>query len=77
MVEIDRRWPGIWIFGMTHDSLEVYLRLEHLDEQVIEIIQVMENLPVQQFDWHPQITFKADPEVALEGTLADVKKWSH
>jgi DNA polymerase I-like protein with 3'-5' exonuclease and polymerase domains len=74
MVEIDRRWPDLWIFGMTHDSVEMYLPLENITERATEVRDVLQNLPLKQFDWNPGIRFVADAEIALEGTLADVKK---
>ena len=39
-----------------------------------EVREVMENLPLDRFDWHPAVGFKVDAEVALSGTLADVVK---
>jgi DNA polymerase-1 len=74
MVEIDRRWPHIHIFGMTHDSLEMYLDLDGVEDQLREIRDVLQNLPLHEFDWEPEISFVADAEIALEGSLADVKK---
>ena len=74
MVELDHRWPDLWIFGMTHDSLEMYLKLDTFMEQAREIKAVMENLPLGDFDWHPPVRFLVDAEVALEGSLADVQE---
>jgi DNA polymerase I-like protein with 3'-5' exonuclease and polymerase domains len=74
MVELDRRWPDLWIFGMTHDSLELYVPLDDVDVMVPAIKDVMENLPVADFGWTPGIPFVVDAEVATAGTLADVKK---
>jgi hypothetical protein len=74
MIEIDRRWPDLWIFGMTHDSVEMYLPLDNIEQRAREVRDVLQNLPLDQFDWHPPIQFVADVEIATEGTLADVKK---
>lgn len=76
MVQLDALWPHLWIFGMTHDSVEVYLPLDGIEQQAREIKQVLENLPLEQFGWSPPIRFVADAEIATEGTLADVKKVS-
>jgi hypothetical protein len=43
--------------------------------RVKEIQDVLQNLPLQDFDWHPPINFVADIELTTEGTLADVKKF--
>jgi len=74
MIEIDRRWPDIHIFGMTHDSVEMYLPLDHIEDIARDVRDVMQNLPLDRFDWTPQINFTVDAEIATEGTLADVKK---
>jgi hypothetical protein len=52
----------------------MYLPLDGLMEQAVEIRDVFQNLPLQRFDWNPPIDFVVDAEIALEGTLADVKK---
>lgn len=74
MVQLDARFPDLWIFGMTHDSVEIYVPLDKGPELVAMAKETLENLPVEQFGWHPQITFRADPEYTDHGTLADVKK---
>jgi DNA polymerase I-like protein with 3'-5' exonuclease and polymerase domains len=76
MVEIHCRWPDLWIFGMTHDSVEMYLPLDTIMEQAREVKAVLENLPLAQFGWSPPVKFVADAEIAKEGSLADVKKVS-
>jgi len=74
MTEIDRRWPDTWIMGTTHDSLELYIPLDVIETRVREVQEVMENLPLPRLGWTPPIQFRVDPEIAFEGTLADVKK---
>jgi DNA polymerase I-like protein with 3'-5' exonuclease and polymerase domains len=73
MVELDRRYPDLWMFGMTHDSLEVYIPLDDMEGWARKIKEVMENLPFERFGWHPPIRFQVDVEVGTE-SLATVKK---
>jgi hypothetical protein len=54
--------------------VEMYLPLDNIEQSVKEVREVMENLPLDRFDWSTAVGFKVDAEVALSGTLADVVK---
>lgn len=72
MVEIDRQYPDLWLFGMTHDSISMYVPEDQGLEWAARITQLMENLPLAKFNWHPQLSFPADAE--LGPNLADVEE---
>ena len=54
---------GLWMAGMTHDSIYGYVPEDEVDVWMPRIVEVMENLPYKEvFDWHPPLTFPADIE---------------
>ena len=65
---------GLWMAGMTHDSIYGYVPEDHVDEWMPRIVEVMETLPYKEvFDWHPPLTFPADIE---EGpSMAELDKY--
>lgn len=63
MVEIDRHYPDLHMFGMTHDSISLYVPEEDGIEWAKRIINIMENLPIKALGWEPQLTFGADAEL--------------
>ena len=66
---------GLWIAGMTHDSIYGYYpEDDDRDMWMRRITDVMQNLPYEKdFDWHPPLWFPADIE---EGTtFADLKEY--
>lgn len=67
----DGLYGDLQIVGMTHDSIYGYVREDRLD-LVARVIDVMQALPFDQFDWEPQIPFPADAEIG--DTLATLKK---
>jgi DNA polymerase I-like protein with 3'-5' exonuclease and polymerase domains len=73
MVELDRHYPDLWLFGMTHDSLEMYVPEDDLLGWARRVKEVLENLPFGAFDWAPQVRFVVDVEGGI-GNLAEVKK---
>jgi DNA polymerase I-like protein with 3'-5' exonuclease and polymerase domains len=74
MAELDKAYPDLWQFGFTHDAVSFYVREDEVEEQAIRIKQVMENLPLDKFDWTPQLDFPVDIELG-ECNLADVHKF--
>lgn len=73
MVEIDRRYPNLWVFGMTHDDLAIYVPEDGVEIWAQRLKSIMENLPIKQyFGWEPQLMFKVDAECGPN--MADVKK---
>jgi len=73
MVEIDRRYPDLWMFGMTHDEVQTYVPVDDVMEWASRLKEVMENLPLHEFGWNPPLKFVADAE-ASEVNLAVCKK---
>ncbi|CAM6004386.1 unnamed protein product [Sphagnum balticum] len=73
MSEIDKQRPDIWMFGNTHDSLEMYLKEDTWEQDAKLIKGIAENLPLEQFEWKPKVPFTVDFEFS-KTTLADLKK---
>ena len=74
MVLIDRERPDIWMFGNTHDSLEMYLDVDTWQYDVKLIKGIAENLPLSDFGWTPKVNFVVDFEYS-DVNLAQVKKY--
>lgn len=72
MVQLDRRWPGIRMFGFTHDAISLYVPANAVDQAIPEIKEVMENLPLHQFGWKPALPFPVDFEVGPN--MGDLKE---
>lgn len=63
MVELGRRYPDLWMFGMTHDSIHSYVPEDQVELWGARITEVMSNLPLEkEFGWKPQLPFIADAE---------------
>lgn len=62
MVHIDRAYPEIHMFGMTHDEVQMYVPEDEVDIWAKRIGDIMSNLPLHEFGWEPQLTFPADAE---------------
>ena len=66
---------GLWIAGMTHDSIYGYY--PEKDGQELwynRIVETMETLPYREtFDWEPQLVFPADFEDGLN--MAELEKY--
>jgi DNA polymerase I-like protein with 3'-5' exonuclease and polymerase domains len=74
MVMLDRWNPDLWIFGNTHDSLEMYLP-EHSWEADIKVMKgICENLPLKDFGWNMKVPVKVDFEVS-HTTLAETEEY--
>jgi DNA polymerase I-like protein with 3'-5' exonuclease and polymerase domains len=65
---------GLWMAGMTHDSIYGYYPEGNPQLWLGRIVEVMETLPYESvFDWHPVLNFPADVE---EGpNLAELDKF--
>ncbi len=74
MAELDKAYPDLWQFGFTHDAVSFYVKEDEVEEQAIRIRDVMQNLPLDKFDWKPQLDFPVDIELG-ERNLADVQKF--
>ncbi len=74
MGELDRRFPDLWIFGFTHDSLSFYVPEHEALAWAGRIKETMENLPLGHFGWEPQLDFPVDIEMGLNnlGELAEL-----
>jgi len=76
MVRLERRYPELQMFGMTHDSISAYVPEDEVDIWVPRGLEVMENLPLERdFGWTPKLKFIADAEVGIEnlGALKEYK----
>lgn len=59
---------------MTHDQLGFYVKESQLDVWIPRIVEIMENLPLKDFGWEPQLSFPCDVEVGPN--LAEMKEWT-
>jgi len=73
MAELDKRYPDLWMFGFTHDSLSFYVPEDEYMEWAGRIKEVMENLPLGTFGWKPQLDFPVDVEFGLNNLSETVK----
>jgi hypothetical protein len=54
---------GLWMAGMTHDSIYGYYPEGNPELWLGRIVEVMQTLPYREvFDWHPPLDFPADIE---------------
>ena len=70
---LHQRYPELWVFGFTHDSLSAYVPLDEIDLWGRRIKETMENLPLDMFGWAPPLQFPADVEVGITN-LAECKE---
>lgn len=73
MVQITKVRPDIWIFGNTHDSLEMYVKEETWEADAKQIKQLAEHLPLSDFGWTPKVPFTVDFEMS-KTNLSEMKK---
>lgn len=73
MVELDRAYPDLWIFGMTHDDVGMYVPEDQVEEWAYRVRDVLQDLPLKQFGFEPQLTFVADCEYS-HTNLAECKE---
>ena len=62
MVHIDRAYPDLHMFGMTHDEVQMYVPEDEVDIWAKRIGEIMSNLPLHEFGWYPELEFPADAE---------------
>lgn len=62
MVLIDREYPDLHMFGMTHDEVQMYVPEDEVDLWAKRVSDIMSNLPLDMFGWYPQLEFVADAE---------------
>ena len=62
MVLIDREYPDLHMFGMTHDEFSAYVPEDKVVEWAIKLKDILENLPLQDFGWNPQLSFPTDAD---------------
>lgn len=65
MVLIDREYPELHMFGMTHDEVQMYVPADEVQLWAQRVGQIMSNLPFHEFGWEPQLTFPVDAEWSL------------
>lgn len=62
MVLIDREYPDLHMFGMTHDEMQCYVPINEVDLWARRIGDIMSNLPLEDFGWTPELNFPAEAE---------------
>lgn len=62
MVELDRAYPDLWIFGMTHDDVGMYVPEDEVETWAYRVRDVLQDLPLSKFGFEPQLEFVADCE---------------
>lgn len=73
MVLIDREYPDLHMFGMTHDEMQCYVPAEDVQLWARRIGDIMSNLPLEDFGWEPELTFPADAEWSVTNLAECVK----
>ena len=69
-----KQYPDLWVFGFTHDEIQIYVPEDDVEGWAVKIRDVMENLPLaEDFDWHPQLPFPVDFEYS-HTNLAECKE---
>lgn len=62
MVLIDREYPDLHMFGMTHDEMQCYVPADEVELWADRIGGIMSNLPLEDFGWEPQLNFPVAAE---------------
>jgi DNA polymerase I-like protein with 3'-5' exonuclease and polymerase domains len=71
MVLMDREYPELQMFLMTHDSICIYVPTDEATIWAKRLKSIMDNLPLKsEFGWDHQLPFVADAEIA-EPDLAE------
>lgn len=75
LAHLHMQYPDLWAFGMTHDELQFYVPQDEVEMWAYRIRDVMQNLPLHEFGWQPQLQFLADAEYSLKnlGECDDLK----
>ncbi len=73
MVLIDREYPDLHMFGMTHDEFQVYVPLDEVEIWAKRLGEIAENLPLKKFGWNPQLEFPVDAEWSVTNLAECVK----
>lgn len=64
MVMIDKEYPELEMWGMTHDSLAMYVDIDDAVIWAKRIKAIMDNLPLKEmFGWDHQLQFTTDAEI--------------
>lgn len=72
MVQITKYRPDLWMFGNTHDSLELYVREDTWQDDLRQIKELAENLPLTDFGWKPRVPFIMDFELSKPAPLGNL-----
>lgn len=76
MVMLDRAYPDLWIFGMTHDDVGMYVPEGEVDMWAKRVQDVLQDLPLHKFGFYPKLDFVADIEVSSTNLAeCDPYKW--
>lgn len=72
--ELYKKYPKLWVWGFTHDSLAFYVPDTEMDLWIPRIKDVMENLPYQKdLGWNPELKFTVDAECSYTNWAETVK----
>lgn len=74
MCELDKAYPDLWQFGFTHDEIQMYVPSDDVPLWANQVREVMENLPLDEFGWKPQLAFPVDIEYSYTN-LAECQKY--
>lgn len=77
MVQITKFRPDLWMFGNTHDSLEMYVKEDTWQDDLRQVKELAENLPLTDFGWKPRVPFVMDFELSKpypNGNLGETEK---
>lgn len=72
--ELDVQYPELWVWGFTHDMIASYVPLDEIDVWATRVKEVMENLPLHELGWTPQLKFLVDVECSTTN-WAEAKKY--
>jgi hypothetical protein len=77
MVQIRKYRRDLWMFGNTHDSLELYVKEDTWRQDLAQVKELAENLPLTEFGWKPKVPFIMDFELSKPyptGNLGETEK---
>lgn len=60
MVLVDREYPDLHMFGMTHDEVQMYVPEDEIELWAKRVGDILSNLPLEDFGWEPQLEFPVD-----------------
>jgi len=59
---IDKAYPDLHMFGMTHDEVQIYVPENEVELWAQRCGDILSDLPLKDFGWEPQLDFPVDAE---------------